>query len=85
MILSFGLDVLVEQDLVPHLMQLMENIPVSLENPAEVRKVLKARIKLDSYHQAWLRIRQRISQYEGMLLALKEKFNKLESKKEEVA
>lgn len=55
--LSFSLDVLIEQDLVSHLVQLMENIATKLKDHAEARKVLKAKVKLDDYHPPWLRIR----------------------------
>lgn len=48
--LSFELHVLVEQDFILHLMQLMEDITIKLEDLAETKKVLKAWVKLDGYH-----------------------------------
>lgn len=50
--LNFGLDVLVDQDLVPYLMQLIKSIAAKLEDLVETRKVLKAIFKIDGYHQA---------------------------------
>lgn len=82
--LSFGLDILVEQNLVSHMMTLLENFAAKLEDPVEARKVLKAKTKLDGYHQGCLRICQRIAQYEAPLAALKDKSSKMESRKEEI-
>lgn len=46
--LCFGVDVLVEQALIPHLMQMMEDIAIKSEDHAETKKVLKTKVKLDS-------------------------------------
>lgn len=62
----------------------METIAAKLEDPTETRKVLKARVKLDGYHQTWLKLRQRIAQYEAPPAVLKDKSLKMESKKKEI-
>lgn len=47
MLLSFGLDVLVEHDLVPHVMRIMEEIANTIEDLFKTKKVLMAKLKLE--------------------------------------
>lgn len=65
-------------------MHMIEEIAGKLKDPAETKNVSKVRLKLDGYHQAWLWICLRMGQYGGPLLVVKDKTNKMESKKEEI-